>query len=227
MFIDNEIRSKQVNQNLKFNSNNEIQFKICFEETFVQKQNNKNDFPSSNIVKTNKKDNLNKSISPIVVSINKIPGKLRLKKSNNTHSKVYKKERIRSNKLSNNSFYFSKKFYSIKNVPKESRTFLVLNERKYATGYLKTLCNNLKKFKNNNKTEKHVGVINLKTKLVDLNQNKKVHKITNKIKNRKSKKSSQYIYPLFKKPLKKNFAMTSKYKNSRANSVLIKIKQNE
>ena len=207
MFIDNEIQAKikQNNKNLKFYYNDETQFKISFEETFTQKQTNKSDFPSSEILKTKENDNLDKSISTVDVSSNKITEKSRKKERVNIHYKTFPKVDNLPDKLFSNIICFNEKAYSIKNVSRQSSTFLILPKQKNAAEYLKTLCDNLKICKSDKKYIKHIKSISLNTKLKDLNQDKKATKILNIIKIKKCKNNIQYINSLFNKSQKRKF----------------------
>ena len=183
LFIDNEIQSKlkQNIQNLKFNCKNENLIKINLEETFTQKPIKKYFFSFSNIDKIKKNENSNKSLSTVDDSPNKIKEKSS-KKRYIIHFKTYAKEDNYSNKLINISF--DKKIYSIKNLFKQSSTFLILQKPKNSFEYLKILCNNFKICKNNKKTVKRIRSINLKKyKLLDFN--KKINKKSNEIKLKK------------------------------------------
>ena len=218
LFIDNEIqyKLKQNIQNLKLNCRNDNQ--INLEETFTQKRINKHFFSFSNIDKIKKNENSNKSLSTVDDSPNKIKEKSN-KKRYIIHFKTYAKEDNYSNKLINISF--DKKIYSIKNLFKQSSTFLILQKQKNSFEYLKILCNNFKICKNNKKTVKRIRSINLKkSKLLDFN--KKINKKSNEIKLKKYKKENKYS--LFRKSQKKNNESNSK--NISRNLILIKIKQN-
>ena len=133
LFIDNEIQSKikRNNKNLKFNCEDEI--KISFEETFTQKKTNKYDFHSSNVLKIKKNDILDKSLSTIDISPNKNTKKSYRNGKVNTRSKTLNKE----DNCTNNIFCFKKKLYSIKNLQKQSSTFLILSKQRNEAEYLK------------------------------------------------------------------------------------------
>ena len=231
LFIDNEIQSKikQNNQNLKFNCEDESQIKICFEETFTQKQTEKYDFSSSDLLKSKKNLNSDKSFSTVDDSPKKIPEKSYKKRCSN-HSKTLMKECKHSKKLFDDTICFHKKIYSIKNILRQSSTFLILPKQKKGVEYLKTLCKNLKLSKSDKKSIKRIrSISNTKSKLLSLSKDKKNLKKSNEIKLQKSKKDNEYIYSLFKKPQKDSFALNSKKKISRksTNLVLIKNKHKE
>ena len=225
LFIDNEIRSKikQNNRNLKFKCEDENLFRISFEETFNQKENNKYDFLSPNILKTKKNDNSDKSFSTIDDSPNKINKKQYQKKRNNTHFRTFSKENNCSNKLLNTFICFDKKNYSIKNLLKQSSTFLILPRKKNAANYLKTLCNNLKICKKDKKPAKHNISCITKSELFEINKDKKLSKKSNELNLQKSKKDKHYSYSLFRKQQKNNFVFNSEDRIS-SNLILIEIK---
>ena len=229
LFTDNEVQSKikQSNQNLKFSCETEI--RISFEETFTQKKNDKFNFTSSNILKPKKNDNFDKSLSTNDVSPNKISKKSQRKGKDNIHSKTPYKKDTRPDKLSNNNIYFNKKFYSIKNLSKQSSTFLILPKQKNAAQYLKTLCNNLKKCKNNKKPVKYLRSISINNNYFCLNKDKKSFQKFNEVKTYKSKKDNAYGFCLFRKPQKGNFVINSTHRiNGKSiNPVLMTIKQKE
>ena len=228
LFIDNEIQSKtkKNNKNLKFNCKNETSFKISFEETFTQKETIKYGFSFSNILITKKNDNSDKSVSTIDGSSNKIIKKSVKKNKSDIKFKSFSEEDNLSNKSLNIIICFREKNYSIKNLSKQSSTFLILPKQKNATEYLKTLCNNLKICKKYKKPTKRNTSINIKTNLFDLSKDKKSPKKSNGTKFQKSKNNSQYTYSLFKKPQKRNFVFNPKNKIS-TNSIFLKIKQKE
>ena len=233
LFIDNEIQSKikQNKNNLKYSYGDAAQIIISFEETFIQNQNIKYDFSSSNILKTKKNINSDKSFSTFDDSSNKINEKSHEKERISIHSKTISKERNDSNKLLNKNISFHKKTYSIKNQIKQSRTFLILPKQKKSTEYLKNLCNSLKINKNNKKFAKHIRSISINTKLFDLNNNKKANRKSNvvkKEKKQKSKKDNLYTYSLFRKPQKINPLNHSKNRvcGKSSNSIFIAIEQN-
>ena len=222
LFIDNEIQTKikQNNRYLKYNWEDETVFRISFEENFTQKQINNYIFPISN---SKKNDNLHKSSSTIDVSSNKNTEKLQQNERGKSHSKTFTKEDNNTDKLVKNNFCFHKKIYSIKNLSRQSSTFLILPKQKSAAEYLKTLCNSLKIRKINKKPVVHLRSITINTKLFDLNNDNKVHRKSNELKIRKSKKDNLYTYSLFKKAQKGNLLITSKKRISRksTNSILI------
>ena len=223
IFIDNEIQSKikQNKQNLKFSCNDDI--RISFEETFIQNQTNKYDFPSSNILKPKKNDNFDKSLSTHDISLNKITKKSCHKKRDYTHSKILG---YYSSKLINNIISFKKKFYSIKNLSKQSSTFLILPKQKNAAKYLKTLCNKLKKHKIDKKPAKHIRLISISSKLFDFNKDKKVKKKPNIPKKYKSKKDLGN-FSFCRKSLKGSLLINSKLRiyGKSNNSILMTLKQ--
>ena len=213
LFIDNEIRSKiKQNNNLKFNGNGEI--KISFEETFIQNQDNKCNFPSSNILKVKKKDILDKTLSTIVT-----PNKIIKNRYQKEIGDVYSKTINKKGNCLNNIICFKKKIYSIKNLSKQSSTFLILPKQKSAAEYLKNLCNNLKKHKKNKKFLLRNKRISINTKFKD----KKIIKNSNEKNILKSNNDKLYSFSLFKKSQKKNFVTNSKHQISKksAYSILI------
>ena len=231
LFIDNEIQSKikESNQNLKLNCEDEILIKISFEETFTQKQiNNHYHSSSSSILKIRKNNNSDKSFSTIDNSPNKIT-KTSTKKIRNSHSKTLIKKDTSTNKLFDNIICFNEKVYSLKNVSRQSSTFLILPKQKKSAEYLKSLCNNLKICKNDKKPVKKFKTLSIKSKLLNLNQEKKSPNKPNKTKTLKFKKVNKNVYSLFRKSQKDNFEINSKLRTSRklASSVLIKFKQKE
>ena len=205
LFIDNEIQSKikQNNQNVKFNCASKIE--ISFEETFTQKQIDKYDFSFSNILKPKKKDSSNKSFSTNDNSSNKITNKSFQKVRGSNHSKILE---THPSKIFNDSICINKKFYSIKNLPKQSSTFYILNNQKKAEKYLKTLCNSLK-MRKISKPLIHNRSISISTNFFDFSKIKKTKKL-NGIKILKSKKDNLYNFLLFRKSLKGNFLSNSK-----------------
>ena len=209
LFIDNEIRAKmnQKNYKLKYKFDDEKQFKISFEETFIQKENNRYDFPYSNILKTQNNDNLDKSISTVDVSTNTIIGKSQQKNRGNIHSKTLNKGNSK-NKLFNNIISINKKFYSIKNLSRQSSTFLILPKQKNSAEYLKNLCNNLKISADDKKLIKHIKTINIDINFFDLSNDKKNPIKSNEIDMQKSKKD-QCTYSLFRNSQKGNFVNNS------------------
>ena len=222
LFIDNEIQSKikQNNQYIKFNYRDEI--RISFEETFTQKQINKNDFPFLNNLKTEKNDNSNKSFSTTDGYSNKVNKKSNQKEINNIHSKAFVNH---PNKLFNNIIFLNKKFRSIKNISRQTSSILLKSKQKNSAKYLKNLCNNLKKCKNDKKPAKYIRSISVSTKFLDSNKNKKVSKKSNEIKIRKSKKDNNlYTFSLFKKPHKGDFVSNSKLRTSGKSTYSIFIK---
>ena len=228
LFIDNEIQTKikQNTQNIFFKCEDETQIGITFEETFTHKQINKFDLSSSNIPMLKKFDNSDKSFSTVDDSPNKMSKNSNQKKRNNIHYKTFSNENKCSNKSSNNIINFNKKNYSIKNLIKQSSTFLILPKQKNATEYLKNLCNNLKICKIHKNPAKHNASIIFKSKLFNLNRDDKSPKKLSQIKLKKSKKDNKYSYSLFRKSKKKNSVLNSK-NNIYANSILIEIKQKE
>ena len=220
LFIDSEIQSKIKHQKLKFNCEDEI--KISFEETFIQKQIDKYDFSSSKILKT-KIDNSNKTISTNVESSKKITEKPHHKKRSNVHSKTFTKEGNHPNKLLNDTIRFNQKFYSIKNVTKQSSTFLILPKQKNATRYLKTLCNNLKIRSKNKSHAKHYRPLSISTKFFDFSKDKKDNRKSNEIKMHRSKKDNLYTFSLFRKSQKGNFITNPKPRRYGKSSNLILI----
>ena len=223
LFIDNEIQNKikQNHQNLKFNCGDENKIMISFEETFSQKQTNKYIFNTSD-----------KSVSTVDDSSNKLKEKLEQKKRVYSHSKTLYKEDNLQNKILDDNICFHKKIYSIKNISRQSSTFLILPKHKYAAEYLKTLCNNLKKHKSFKKPTKHCESINIKSKLFNFSKEKKTPIKYNKIKIPKSQKNNLdklYKCSLFRKPQKENFVINSKLRNygKSSNSILIKFNTKE
>ena len=169
-------------------------------------------------------------MSTIDDSLNKINKNLNPKKRNNSHFKtIIKEENFPNNKLLNNTIRFHKKIYSIKNLSRQSSTFLILPKHKNSIEYLKTLCNNLKICKNYKKQIKQCETNSTINKLFNLNKDKKYHKKSNKIKTHKSIKDNQYIYSLFRKSQKENYAINQKQRVSgkSTNSNIIKFIQNE
>ena len=219
LFIDNDIQSKIKHQNLKFKCEDEI--KISFEESFIQKQADKYDFPSS--LKTKKNDDSDKSLSTIDVSSNKIPEKSNQKERVNIHAKTFAKVCNRPNKLSNNIVCFNRKVYSIKNLSKQSSTFLILPKQKNAFEYLKNLCNNLKICKKHNKPPKNIRSISISPKFFDFIKDKKTLKKRRGIKMQKLTNDNLYSISLLKKSQKENFETNSKHRIYRksTNSILI------
>ena len=185
LFIDKEIQSKikQNTQRLKYNCKNDTKITISFEETFSQNQTSKNKHSSSITCKTPKIINSGKTFSTV-------------DDSSNT------KEENRQNKLSNNIICFRKKTYSIKNLSKQSSTFLILPNQKNSAEYLKTLCDKLKICENEKKPAKHIQSSVTKSKLSDLNKDKRSNKKSSEKKLLKSKKDNQYNYSLFRKSQK-------------------------
>ena len=231
LFIDNEILSSKMNRNnekIKCRYNDDIQFKINFEETFCQKQAFKYDFSSSNIIKTKKSDKIDKSFLGIDNSTNKIITKLNKKERRSTHLKILAKEGDRLNKILNNTVYLNnKKTYSGKNLPRRSSTFLLLSKQKNAAEYLKTLCYNLKINKKDKKPVTKCATISLKSKSYNFIKHKKVSKKSAKIKVSESKKNNKHIHSLFRKQQKDNFTTNSKNKISKNSPVLILFNRNE
>ena len=220
LFIDNEIQSKikQNNQNLRFNCASKIE--ISFEETFTQKQVDKYDFSLSNTIKTKKKHNSNKSFSTNDNSSNKISNKSFQKERGSSHSKILE---THPSKIFNTNISINKKFYSIKNLPKQSSTFYILSNQKKAEKYLKTLCNSLKIRKISSKPLIHNRSICISTNFFDFIKIKKTTKKSNGIKMLKSKKDNIYNFPLFRKSLKGNFLNNSKKRISGKSSLSILI----
>ena len=201
LFVDNEIQSKikQSCQKLKFNYDIETQNIIIFEETFTHKQENKYEFLSSFSTKTKLYDNSDKTLSTMDVSSNKI-----IKLKSTTEEEDY------LNKSLNNSICFNKKIYSIKNVSRHSRTFLILAKQKKGAEYLKTLCNSLKISKSDKKPIKHIkSNCNAKSKFFNLCKYKKTSE--NEINIQKDKKDDQYTYSLFRKSQKGKFLIKSRH----------------
>ena len=228
LFIDNEIQSK-VKQNiykLKFNFEDET--RISFEETYSQKQINKYGFSSSNILETKINVNSDKSISTIEDSSNKVKKQLYRKGRDNSHCTSINKEGNFPNKLLNNTIHFHRKYYSIKNLSRQSSTFLILPKQKNAVEYLKSLCENLKICKHDKKPVKHTKSTTIKSKLFNFSKDKKDRKKSNKIKLPKSN-NNVYSYSLFRKSQKENFVSNSKHRISgkSANSVFVKFIHNE
>ena len=223
LFIDNEIKSKikQNHKNLKFNCENGTQVRISFEETFTQKQTNKYVF-----------NNLYKSVSTIEDSSNRFNKKLYKTQRTYNHSQTLPKKYNCPNVLLKDDIIFHNKIYSIKNLSRQSSTFLILPNRKYASEYLKILCNNLKICKNDKKRVKQCESINAKSKLFNLSKEKKSTIKSNRIKIPKSQKNNLdklYICSLFRKPKKENSVINSKFRDREklSNSILIKLKSNE
>ena len=223
LFIDNEIQSKikQKNNDLKISCEDEIQTKISFEETFSQKETDKYDFFPTNVSKLNKNNTSERSFSTIDDS-NKILEKSH--KRGNTHSKTYCNQ---PNKFLSNTIYYNKKVYTIKNRSRQSSTFLILPKQKKAADYLKTLCNNLKISKKDEKTIKQCGTINLKYQFLGLGQEKKSNKISSNINIPKPKKSNQCAFALFRKSTKRNSAFKAKNQLSRKSTNMILLKFNK
>ena len=220
LFIDQEIRSKikQNNRMLKFNCDDEI--RLSFEETFSQKESNKYNFSPLIIHKKNENYILDKSLSKIGSSSNKINEKSYQKERGSIYSKTLINY---PNQLISNIIYFNKKFHSIKNISKRSNSILILHKQKNAAEYLKNLCNDLKITKNIKKPVIHTRSISINNKFLNLNRDKKASRKSNKIKTLKSKKDVLYNFSLFKKPQKKNFGINPKHrKNGKStNSILI------
>ena len=220
LFIDNEIqfKIKQKTNNLKFNCENENQTKISFEETFTQKYKDKYNCFTSSIFKKKKNDNSDKSFSTIDDS-NKIIEKPH--KRGNTHSKTHYNN---PNKLFNNVIYYDKKIYSIKNISRQSSTFLILPKQKKAAEYLKILCNNLKMDKNDKKIAKQFEAISCK------NNSFFLKKIKSTQKSSKVNIPKYNNHALFRKSQTKNsIILNTKNKITRKstnNMILIKFKQN-
>ena len=210
LFIDNEIqfKIKQNSQNLKFTFEHEPQTRISFEEIFIQKQTDKYEFPSSNIIKIKKNDNSDKSFSTIDDSWNKV-GERNQKKRDSTHSKSINKLVNYPNKSTNDVICYKKKIYSIKNLSRHSITFLTLSNCKKGAEYLKNLCNSLKICKNNKKPIKHLRSVNINTNLLNLDNSKNVTKNPNEDKNQKSKNKYLYSFSSNKKTQKGNFVVNS------------------
>ena len=126
-----------------------------------------------------------------------------------------------------NIICFKKKFYSIKNLSKQSSTFLILLKQKNVDEYLTNLCNCLKICKNNKKTATHIRSISISTKLINFNEDKKTTKKSNEIKIPKSKKDNNNIYTfsLFRKSQKGNLATNTKKRISgkSTNSIFVTI----
>ena len=226
LLIDNEIQSKikQNNKNLKYKYEDENFFKISFEETFIQNQNNKFDFCSSVILKSKKYDNSGKSFLTTDDSTNKINEKSQEKERDSIHSKTLSKKYNSSNKLLNNVIHFHKKIYSIKNISRQSSTFLILPKQKNGFEYLKNLCNSIKKSKHSKKSAKYIRSNNIKTKLFDLSNDKKINRESNEIKMQKSiKDTNLYSFSLFRKSNKRNILINSKHRISgkSTNSIFI------
>ena len=224
IFIDNEIKSK-IQQNIKtikFKCEDESQIKISFEESFAQKQTNRYAFFSSNINKVKKNNNADKSISTVDDSPIKI-SKIVYQKRLNIHSKTISKVDNRSKKLLNNNIGLHKNIYSIKNSSKQQSTFLIVSKKQNPAEYLKTLCNNLKRPKNNKKPTIRNTSRFIKSKLLDLNKDKKSSKKSSKLKLKKPKKENRYADFSLRKQ-KKNFVVNSKSEIF-SNSIFIKIKQ--
>ena len=223
LFIDNEIlfKIKQHNNSLKFKCEKETLVRISFEETYTQKITNKYALTSLNILKTKKIDNSNKYFSTIDNSPNKINKKYNQRKRNNIHLKIFSNEDNGSNKSLNNIINFNKKNYSIKNVLRQSRTFLILRKQKKAAEFLKNLCNNLKICKIRKKPAKHNASSIIKNKLFNLKKNKKSPKKQNEIKFKKSEKDNKYTNSLFIKSQRKNLIFNSVTKFP-VNSIFIK-----
>ena len=222
LLIDNEIQSKikQNNLKLKYKYEDETLFRMNFEETFIQKQINKYYFSSSKILETGKKnENSDKSLSTDDGSSNKGAEKSYQNGRNNNHCRTVHKKGNRTNKLLDNSINFHKKMYSIKNLSKQSSTFLILPKQKNAAKYLKTLCNNLKICKNYKKTVKQTKAININIKSNDFSSDKKVAIKSNKIKLQKPKKDNNLNnFCLFRKPKKKSVVVNSKNRTSGKNN---------
>ena len=222
LFIDNEIQCKikQNIQNLKFNNGNENEIKISFEETFIQNQ--KYEFSFSNTLKTKKNFNSDKSFSTIDDSSNKNNNKSYKNERYNTHSNTISEVNNCSNKLFNNIINFKEKIYSIKNLSRQSSTFLILPKQKNASEYLKSLCNNLKICKNDKNSFKTIKYDNINNKLSSFSQDKKRTKKSNKI----LKDKNEYTHSLFRKSHKKNFVFNSNNQlfNKSNNLILIKFK---
>ena len=172
------------------------------------------------LLKQKKNENSDKSFSTIDDSLNKINKKSHQKKRVNIHFKTFTKVSNCSNKTLNNIICFSKKNYLIKNLSKQSSTFLILPKRKNGIEYLKTLCNNLKKCKDCKKCANHKISRNIK---FNLSKDKKSSKKSKAIKLQKFKRNNQFTSSLFRKPNKGNFVFNSKNKIS-TNLILVKIK---
>ena len=207
LFIDNEIRTKmsQSNHHLKYNYNDETQLKISFEETFTQKKNNRHDLYSSNVLKTKQNDNLDKSISTVDISTNIFTAKSQQKNRGNIHSKTLNKVSNSQDKIFNNLICFNKKFYSIKNLSRQSSTFLILPNQKNAAEYLKNLCKNLKIIKSDKKPVRHIKSISIHDNFFNLSKDKKTRIRSIEFKKQKSIKENLHTYPLFNKSQKGNF----------------------
>ena len=201
LFIDNEIQSKikENGQKLKFTVEYETEFKISFEETFTQTHTNKYDFYSLNTQKKQKDDNIGKSYSTIDYSSKKISGKLYQNERGIIHSKTLNKEDNLQKKILNNTICFNNKIYTIKNVSRQSSTFLILKKQKNAAAYLKNLCNNLKITKSNKSHTRYSKHTNINTKFSDSKQNKTSSKKSNEIKIQKSKINKKYTNSSFSK----------------------------
>ena len=223
LFIDNEVQSKinRNNNNLKFKCENGDLTKICFEETYAHKETKKHDFTFSNVLKNKKSNNSDKSVSTADDTPNK--------KRDNIHSKTISGETAHpNNKILNNIICFNEKTYSVKTASKHSSTFLILSKQKNSAGYLKNLCNNLKICKNEKKPIKKCETINLKSKGLNLSQDKKTTKKSNKSKkNPKSKKENKITYSLFRKSQEENCLINPKRQMTRksVNSVRIKFQK--
>ena len=154
---------------------------------------------------------------------------IRNKKRDNIHSKTISGETAHpNNKILNNNICFNEKIYLIKTLSKHSSTFLILSKQKNSAGYLKNLCNNLKICKNEKKPIKKCETINLKSKGLNLSQDKKTTKKSNKSKkNPKSKKENKITYSLFRKSQKENCLINPKRQMTRksVNSVRIKFQK--
>ena len=217
LLIDSEIQSKikQNHRNLKYKYEDENLFRVSFEETFIHKQDIKYDFSSSIILNSKKIDNSGKSFLTTEDSTNKITEKSQEKEKNNIRSKTLSKECNNSNKLINNVICSRKKIYSIKNITKQSSTFLILSKQKNGAKYLKNLCNNIKICKNSKKSVKQIRPININSKLLDLSKVKKATRKSNELKIQKSKNDSNlYTFSLFRKSNKKNILINLKHRNS-------------
>ena len=232
LLIDNEIQSKikQSNQKLKFKYEDGNLFKINFEETFIQKRINKYDFPSSKILKTKKNNYSDKSFSIIDGSSNKINEKQQQKKRANNDNRTLSKKSNHQNKILSDNIFFHKKIYSIKNLSKQSSTFLILPKQKKGVEYLKALCNNIKICKNCKKITKHVRSKNNNIKILELSNDKKAAKKLNEINVQKSKEDNNlHTFSLFRKSKKRNFLNYSKSRISgkSTNSIFSAKKQKE
>ena len=101
--------------------------------------------------------------------------------------------------LLNNNIRFNKRIYSIKNLSRQSSTFLILSKKTDAFEYLKNLCNSLKICKRLKKPIKYFKSVKSNAKESDLSNYKKTSIKSNEAKIQKMVKDNIYTYSLFKK----------------------------